>query len=436
MITYLIDKSESEPVYIQIYNQMKSDIESGKIQFGEKLPSKRTFAANLGVSIITVENAYAQLAAEGYIRSVPKKGFFAEKVTAHLSEKNVKKKTEDQNSSVQQFPENDKFPFALWARLMREELSVNQKKLLIRPPGQGVYELREAISNHLKSFRNMDVSPDMIIIGAGTEYLYLLINILFGGNYIFGIEDPGYRKISDIYRSLNIRCEFIPVLENGIDTDCLRSRKIDIVHISPSHHFPTGTVTSIGKRYALLEWASESPDRFIIEDDYDSELRLSGKPVPSMFSIDAIDKVIYMNTFSRSLSSTIRISYMVLPESLMKKFSSKLSLYSCTVSNFEQYTLARFISEGYFEKHINRMRKYYRECRDRTIEKLKNTYSADEITISGENAGLHCVVNFNNDKTDEDMLENLREYGFKARSVSEFYCSRDSVCDHSFIIYY
>lgn len=436
MITYIIDKSESEPVYIQIYNQMKSDIESGKIQNGEKLPSKRTFAANLGVSIITVENAYAQLAAEGYIRSVPKKGYFAEKIAAPLSEKTVKKKTEELKSSAQQFPENDKFPFALWARLMREELSVNQKKLLVRPPGQGVYELREAISEHLKSFRNMNVSPDRIVIGAGTEYLYLLINVLFGGNYVFGIEDPGYRKISDIYRSINIRCEFIPMLENGIDTDFLKSRKIDIVHISPSHHFPTGTVTSIGKRYALLEWASESPDRYIIEDDYDSELRLSGKPVPSMFSIDAIDKVIYMNTFSRSLSSTIRISYMILPESLMSKFSSKLSLYSCTVSNFEQYTLARFISEGYFEKHINRMRKYYRECRDNTIERLKKCCSEYEITISGEDAGLHCVVNFNTDKTDEDMLERLREYGFKARSVSEFYCSRDSECDHSFIIYY
>jgi hypothetical protein len=394
MLSYELDNTRSEPLYVQIYEKIKDDIELGDIKQGEKLPSKRTFAAQLGVSIITVENAYNQLVDEGCIRSVPKKGYYArsiEKNIAVIVERELPCKVQsDENSDM----ENGLFPFTVWAKLMREELSSNQRKLLTNPPFEGAYELRNAIAEHLKRFRNIKVTPKQIIIGAGTEYLYMLINLLFGNNYIFGVEEPGYSKIADIYTNYNIKCEHIPMLDDGVDIDYLKSIKTDIIHISPSHHFPTGVITSIGKRYALLEWASQSLDRYIIEDDYDSEFRLSGKPVPSLFSIDVMDKVIYMNTFSKSLSSTIRISYMILPVTLLEKFRKKLGFYSCPVSTFEQYTLARFIDEGYFEKHINRMRVHYKRCRNHLFEQMKKFDIFRNAEVSGKNSGLHCVVKF------------------------------------------
>ncbi|HEZ7990783.1 MAG TPA: PLP-dependent aminotransferase family protein, partial [Ruminococcus sp.] len=332
--------------------------------------------------------------------------------------------------------ENEMFPFAVWAKLMREELSGNQRNLLTKPPFEGVYELRYAISEHLKQFRNITACPEQIIIGAGAEYLYMLMNILFGNSYIFAVEEPGYSKIAEIYANYGIKCERIPVMTDGIDVSYLKELKTDIIHISPSHHFPTGAITSVGKRYALLEWASQSPDRFIIEDDYDSEFRLSGKPIPSMYSIDVMDKVIYMNTFSKSLASTIRISYMVLPPSLLHKFREKLGFCSCPVSTFEQYTLARFISEKYFEKHINRMRVHYKTCRSQLFERMKDHSIFNNSSISGENSGLHCVVKFETDLSDEELLEKVTQLGFKAAMMKKYYHNTIQKNMHTLVFFY
>lgn len=436
MLYYELNNTRSEPLYVQIYEKIKNDIELGEIKSGEKLPSKRTFAAQLGISIITVENAYNQLVDEGYIRSIPKKGYYARSI-----EKNIDaiagrelpcKVQSDENDDI----ENELFPFTVWAKLMRDELSNNQRKLLTKPPFEGVYELRNAIAEHLKRFRNIKVMPEQIIIGAGTEYLYMLINLLFGDNYIFGVEEPGYSKIADIYTNYNIKCEHIPMLDDGIDMDYLKNIKADIIHISPSHHFPTGAITSIGKRYALLEWASQSPDRYIIEDDYDSEFRLSGKPIPSLFSIDVMDKVIYMNTFSKSLSSTIRISYMILPATILEKFRKSFGFYSCPVSNFEQYTLARFIDEGYFERHINRMRVHYKKCRNYLFEQMKKFDIFRNAEISGENAGLHCTVKFDTTLSDDVLLESITELGFKASMIKKYYYEKNQPDLHTLIFFY
>lgn len=436
MLSYELDNTRSEPLYVQIYEKIKDDIELGEIKPDEKLPSKRAFAIQLGISVITVENAYNQLIDEGYIRSVPKKGYFTRTV-----EKNIKAVAERELACEVQSEENEEaanqlFPFTVWAKLMREELSGNQSKLMTKPPFEGVYELRSAIAGHLRRFRNISVVPEQIIIGAGTEYLYMLINLLFGNNYIFGVEEPGYSKIAKIYENYNIKCEHIPMLDDGVDIDYLKSIKTDIIHISPSHHFPTGAITSIGKRYALLEWASQSPDRYIIEDDYDSEFRLSGKPVPSMFSIDVMDKVIYMNTFSKSLSSTIRISYMILPAALLESFKSKLGFYSCPVSAFEQYTLARFINEGYFEKHINRMRVHYKKCRNYLFEQMQKFDIFRNAEISGENSGLHCVVKFDTKLTDDMLLEEITKLGFKASLMKKYYYEQNRPDNHRLIFFY
>ena len=436
MITYELDKSVSEPLYVQIYRKIKRDIETGAIKCDEKLPSKRHFAQNLGVSIITVENAYNQLIAEGYIRSVPKKGFFAEKLNANIF-------AEKKNESEKNVPaakiaddENRLFPFTVWAKLMREELSENQSKLLKKPPFEGVFELRAAISRHLKQFRNITASPEQIIIGAGSEYLYMLMYILFGNDKIFAVEEPGYSKITEIYANYGLKYERIPVLSDGVDADYLKRANVNILHISPSHHFPTGVITSVGKRYSLLEWASGSEERFIIEDDYDSEFRLAGKPIPSLYSIDVMDKVIYMNTFSKSLASSIRISYMVLPQKFLQKYKEKLSFCSCPVSTFEQYTLARFIDEGYFEKHINRMRVHYKKCRNELFERMKKCDLFKDAAISGENSGLHCVVKFSSDMSDEELLAKVTELGFKAAMIKDFYHSGTAQNYHELVFAY
>lgn len=434
MLTYELDRTIREPLYVQLYNFIRMDIESGVLTADSKLPSKRSFAQHLGVSLITVENSYSQLLAEGYIRSEEKKGYYVEKIEKKIENTEISEDSEIENELPEDF-DNKLFPFTIWAKIMRDELSENQTKLLTKPPFEGVYELRKAISEHLRNFRNIQASPNQIIIGAGTEYLYMLINILFGSNYIFGLEDPGYSKIANIYNEYNIKCEYIPMMEDGMDIDYLKKNKVDIIHISPSHHFPTGVVTSIGKRYALLEWASKSPDRYIIEDDYDSEFRLSGKPVSSLYGIDVIDKVIYMNTFSKSLASTIRISYMVLPKSLMKRFHERLGFFSCPVSTFEQHTLARFIGEGYFERHINRMRRHYKKRKEELFEDMKKYDIFKNSSISGENSGLHCVVKFDTDKTDEELLEEVILYGFQASMMKDYYfISREDT--HTLVFYY
>ena len=436
MITYELDKAGTEPLYVQIYNKIKSDIEQCVIKPDEKLPSKRNFAANLGVSVITVENAYNQLIAEGYIRSVPQKGFYAEKLGLNNP---PEKSAEQSRLSVLSQPndaENKLFPFTIWAKIMREELSSNQTRLLEKPTFEGVYELRAAISRHLKQFRNITASPEQIIIGAGSEYLYMLMNILFGKNYVFAVEEPGYSKIAEIYANYGIKCERIPVMNDGIDVDFLKKINANIIHISPSHHFPTGVITSVSKRYSLLEWASGSADRFIIEDDYDSEFRLAGKPIPSMYSIDVMDKVIYMNTFSKSLASTIRISYMVLPPKFLQKYKEKLGFCSCPVSTFEQYALARFIDEGYFEKHINRMRVHYKKCRAELFERMKKCEIFRNSEISGENSGLHCIVKFQTDLSDEQLLESVLALGFKAMMIKNYYHSAAKEDFHTLIFPY
>ena len=435
MLMYVLDKNSSDPVYIQIYDHIRQDIETGILRSGEKLPSKRAFSEQNGISISTVENAYGQLIAEGYIRSVAKKGYFVEKLTGvPVLPQNAL--TEEVIASVENpaEPLASLFPFSVWAKLMREELVSNHVRLATRPPAEGAYALRKAIAGYLKSFRNMEISPEQVIIGAGTEYLYILIRILLGEHSVMAVEEPGYRKIADIYKSLGMKLHLIPMQEDGIDMEALRRSEADVVHISPSHHFPTGVITSVAKRYALLGWASEG--RYIIEDDYDSEFRLSARPIPSMFSFDVTDRVIYMNTFTKSLTPTIRIGYMILPKTLMKRFRERLQSLSCPVSAFEQYTLARFIEEGYFEKHIRRLRRHCKEGRERLMESIANGGIFQDAKVSGSQAGMHCVVTFQTDKPDREVLQIVREQGFHAALLSEYYRIPPGSDLHKLIIYY
>lgn len=430
MLTYSFDKRGSESLYEYLYNCMKTDIMNGVLAANEKLPSKRVFASNHGVSIVTVENTYGQLMAEGYIYSKPKSGYYVSPIQSQI----VPIREESDLISIQEMAseENainlisnhtapDNFPFSIWAKLTRQILSEQSAKLLTPPPAGGIYELRTAIARHLRDFRGIEASPEQIMIGAGTEYLYSLIVQLLGKNLVYGLENPSSRKIRNIYEALGVKVAPLEMDDEGIRLDAENLTIPDIIQISPSHHFPTGIVTSVSRRYGLLQWANESSNRYILEDDYDSEFRLQGKPIPSLFSMDTTDKVIYFNTFTKSLASTIRISYMVLPKSLLHLYYSKLGFYACTVSNFEQYTLAAFIREQYFEKHINRMRNHYRSLRDTLIAALFESPLAPKIKISQEHAGLHFLLHFDSTRSDKELTARANKNHLILAFVSDYY---------------
>ncbi len=430
MLTYSFSDIGSDSLYEYLYKCIKNDILAGALSPGDRLPSKRSFAKHLNISTITIENAYAQLLAEGYIYSIPKKGYYAADIAAgpspapaSPSQEPVPEQEEETYfadfTSSQTHP--DTFPFSIWAKLMREVIGSRSPDLMKNPPIGGIFPLRQAIAGHLKEFRGMDVKPQQIIVGAGTEYLYGLLIQLLGHGKIYGVEDPGYQKISAIYKSNHVACRHIPMDKHGICIGKLEELGADIVHISPSHHFPTGIVTPISRRYELLGWAAASDARYIIEDDYDCEFRFMGKPIPSLQSIDVMEKVIYMNTFTKTLASTIRISYMVLPGRLAEQFRETMGFYSCTVSNFEQYTLARFLADGHFERHINRMRNFYHGQRDLLLGYLKNSPLSPHITIMEEDAGLHFLMCVDTSVPDGAVLQKAKSLGLRLTSLSQYY---------------
>ncbi|RGH07886.1 PLP-dependent aminotransferase family protein [Clostridium sp. OM05-9] len=446
MLTYALENRGTDTLYEYLYKQIKTDILSKKLVAGERLPSKRLLAKNLNVSTITVENAYSQLVAEGYIYSIPKSGYYVTDISADLMkplperpakqfEKPKEKKTYfadfASNSTVE-----DAFPFSIWSKLLKEVMAENSKELMSRSPSKGVYELRSAVAGYLYQFRGMDVKPEQVIIGAGTEYLYGLIIQLLGYDKCYAVEDPGYQKISRIYQAQNVCCKFVAMDGNGINMEALEESGADVLHISPAHHFPTGLVTPVSRRYELLSWASRKDNRYIIEDEYDSEFRLVGKPVPTLESIDVGEKVIYINTFSKSLSSTIRISYMVLPESLMRRYDEMLSFYACTVSNIEQYTLARFITDGCLEKHINRMRNYYREQRDLVLACIKKYMNPDKIRIREENSGLHFLLEIDTNYSDDRLRNNAEARDVHISFLSQYYRNTENARYHTLVINY
>ena len=421
MVTYELKKSPGVPLYEALYRCIRGDILSGKLKPGEKLPSKRALAQNLEVSKITVETAYSQLLSEGYLRSEEKVGYFVEAVERPVLRKGEPKEAADtpRQPWLLDLTANgtEQFPFSVWMKLQREVMLDYGQDLLKPLPNRGLPELRQAIARHLSDFRGMQVDPENILIGAGTDFLYNLLMQLLGREKTYAVEEPGYGKIRKIYAAGGVNCVSAPMDEQGVMPEGLSGA--DVLHLSPSHHYPTGLVTPVGRRMALLDWAGDS--RWIIEDDYDSEFRFDAHPVPAMQSLDGRGRVIYMNTFSKTLAPSIRISYMVLPEGLMEAFQRKLGFYSCTVPSFEQYTLARFLSRGYFEKHINRMRKSYRNRRNTVISLLNRCPFADRLTILEQDAGLHFLLKVDTALTDRELTARLTRAGIRVQALSEFY---------------
>lgn len=428
MLTLSFNKER--PLYEQLYSHIRKEIECGNIAAGEKLPSKRALSVHLKISVVTIETAYSLLAAEGYIYSVPGSGYYAESLPAPL--KPAKKAVAAAAAQMPQKREylydfrtnrvdTELFPFSVWARLSREVLSSGREELLLSCSGKGVYTLRQAIAEYLRSFRGMDAEPEQIVVGAGGEYLTGLLVQLLGREKIYGVENPGYPKT---YRVFSANCRRVAPIEldaGGARAESLLAENIQVAHITPSHHFPLGTVMPAARRHEILSWAYSSRDRYIIEDDYDSDFRLYGKPVPSLQSLDWDSRVIYLNTFTKSLAPSMRISYMVLPPSLLGDYEKKLGFYACTVPVFEQLILAEFMKRGHFERHISRMRKLYLSRRDFLIKALRDSSLSSALDIRGANAGMHLLVSSKYGLGEKELIERAAGQGVRVYGLSDYY---------------
>ena len=418
MLTYPLSKESGRSLYEQLYEGIRRDILSGTLPAHQRLPSKRALAQHLEVSIITVQNAYEQLAAEGYIYSQEKRGYYVSPVERPLqaaARQPAPLPPEPEQKTyfldlVTNSIDRAYFPFTVWAR--------------------------RAISDYLRQFRGMNVDSGQIIVGAGTEFLYSLLIQLLGREKCYAVEDPGYSKIAEIYRSHQVNLRRVGLDEKGLSTRLLRRQEADIVHLSPSHHYPTGIVMPIGRRQELLRWAEEQEGRWILEDDYDSEFRFVGRPIPTLFSIDEAQRVIYLNTFSKTIAPSIRISYMILPPRLMEVYREKLGFYACTVSGFEQYTLAKFMAQGRYEQHLSRMKARYRQKRDAVIAMLRSSPLADRVEIMEQDAGLHFLVRLDTRLPDAALRSRAAEQGVRLALLSDYYSARSSAPQHIVVVNY
>ncbi|MCI8387144.1 MAG: PLP-dependent aminotransferase family protein [Clostridiales bacterium] len=416
-------KLKDEPLYKALASELKNGILTGRLKNGERLPSKRAMSSEKQLSLITVQNAYELLCAEGYLKSEERRGYFVSYSGKLMSDDIPPVKLPDTSKPRYDFKSSstaaEGFPFYTWTRIMRETLSEKDTRLLAAIDPKGVYELRREISKRLAITRGIYCSPEQIIIGAGSEYLVGLVYQLLG-RHSYAFENPGFTKAAKIYQRLGASLDFIATDSEGIRTDLISANKsLEVVHVTPSHSFPLGTVMSPQRRFELLEWVSDAPERRIVEDDFDSEFRYDGHSYPSLYSLDKSDSVIYMNTFTRTLAPSMRIGYMVLPPKLLAKFEQSFMFYSSTVPALEQYVLARFIADGSFERHINRMRKIYRSRRDTLIDAL-NAEFGGKIDILGKEAGVHLLIRLHGDLNESDIIDRAKNAGILLSGISEF----------------
>ncbi|HHX36591.1 MAG TPA: PLP-dependent aminotransferase family protein [Clostridiaceae bacterium] len=426
MLTYPLEKRGKMPLYQYLYQCIRDDIIAGNLAKGSKLPSKRELAQNLNVSVITVQNAYEELQIEGYITSMERRGFYVLRdesgipVIPHRTGTAlaITEQTPDQQTAVGKktpppadltgkncLPQD--FPYTSWARTMRAVLKDNPPELLEAPPSKGLRPLRAAIAKHLWAYRGIQTAPERIVVGSGAEHLYGMIVTLLGRNLLYATEDPGYQKFRKLINNQGADVVAVPIDHDGLRCDQLKASGADVVHLSPAHHFPTGTVMTLGRRRELLQWGhADTANRWFIEDDYDCELRLRGRPVSTLYALNQGHQVIYMNTFSCTLSPAMRIAYLVLPDELIETYERTCGYYTCTVPVLEQLTLARFIEQGDFGRHINRARTAGRNRRSSLLHTIRQSELSKIATIDEKDAGLHFLLRLHGtyDQTARDQL--------------------------------
>ncbi len=433
MLSYDMNQRGQLPLYEHLYRCIKQDILSGAIACDERLPSKRRLAQHLGISLITVEGAYNQLLAEGYIYTQPRRGYYACKLThdarnlqaggkaqsAHAqaqANQNLASHAQSQAPVIADFSRSatrcQKLAADIWGKALRSALSQEpQDELFAVLDAQGSMRLRQAIASYLHDARGMNVDPTQIVIGAGAQSLYTYISLLFGTDAPIALENPGYPRLCNTYAALGHTTCPIDTDKEGANVFQLERTRAQLAHVMPSHQFPTGHVMSISRRYELLGWAARRGERYIVEDDYDWEFRFAGMPIPSLQSIDVNDKVIYISTFSKSLNAALRVAFMVLPHSLTTRFRERLGFLSSTVSSLDQVALARLIESGDYEKHLNRYRKQCRRTRDELIDALESSTISNQLRISEKDSGLHFVLELDCATPQDQIAAKMREGG-------------------------
>lgn len=466
-MTFPLRTDGTECLYEQIYEHIKKEIKAGKLLSGEKLPSTRFLAEYLQVARSTVDYAYGQLLSEGYIESMPCKGYFVCPMEDLLQLDVIEDKKKRQFGShagnglderLSEGPEeigqraaadgrsgreaytgtevNDGFlvdfspyeidmsgfPFSVWKKITKNILTFANSELFARGEAQGDYALRQTIARYLHSSRGVNCRPEQIIVGAGNDYLLMLLEKIMGRRVQIAMENPTYKRSYKIFRSFAWQITTVDMDEAGMCSDKLEQADASTAYVMPSHQFPTGTVMPIGRRMELLKWAGGGAERYLIEDDYDSEFRFHGKPIPALQASDRQGKVIYMGTFSKAIAPAIRISFMVLPDTLLEKYLKTCSFYSCTVSRIDQSILNEFIRDGYFERHLNKMRKLYRAKHDLLLECLQPFRG--RFAVSGENAGLHLLLTSKSGVPEGELVrratsQKVRVYGLSESMVEE-----------------
>lgn len=423
MTEFTLRFEEGSPLYDQLYRYIVSLIRSGTLVQGEKLPSKRALAEHLGVSLTTVEKAYGLLLAEGYLESYPRSGCRVAPALAAIPAppRSVPAPAQERERLDECFStsavDTSVFPFATWARLSREAVYQNPG-LLQRGEGQGDWRLRSALSDFLHQYRGVNCSPEQVVLGAGLEgVMWILLQLL--PEAVFGLEDPGYGSLRRLLDNLGRRYVPVPQDERGMEISALERSGADVAYVTPSHQFPMGITTPVGRRGELLRWAYEKPGRYLIEDDYDSEFRYASRPIPAMQALDEGGRVIYVGTFSRTIAPSIRVAYLILPPELLERYRQKFNHASATVSRFEQETLYRFLVSGAYGRHLRRVGNLYRKRRDTLCSALE-----DWGELRGADGGLHLLFTLPG-REEKDLADRAARAGYRVRGLEEYCLGKD-----------
>jgi GntR family transcriptional regulator / MocR family aminotransferase len=429
-ITIVLDHASGEPLYLQLYQFIKSEILTGKIEPESKLPSKRKLAIHLDISQTTVETAYEQLLAEGYVESIPRKGLYVKEINSDLFSKKDErvnpqreKRDKPSDSFIVDFSHGkialEAFPHTIWRRLSIQSLYEEESALFFNGERQGEWALREQLAHYVYQSRGVRCTPEQIIIGAGTQYLINLLTMILGRDRVFSMEEPGFHRIREAFKDQGVLLKPIPLDQDGININLLYESGAEVTYVTPSHQFPIGMVMPITRRMELLQWAHER-EGYIIEDDYDGEFRYKGKPIPSLQGLDKSGRVVYLGTFSKSLIPSLRISFMVLPMSLLEKYNNHFSIYKQTVSRLHQHTLELFMKNGHWERHLNRMRTVYRKKQQKLIQAIEK-YLRKQVEIVGDESGLHILLKVNAQSSETKLIEQAAQMGVKVYPTSVYY---------------
>ena len=434
-LTINLKSKDKAPLYEQIYQYIKENIQSGKIPYGEKLPSTRALSRHLEVSRSTVELAYEQLLSEGYVETEPCRGYYVAQIEElyHLDAMEVSPDTEQKQQESKRkyrydFTPNGvdlkSFPYNAWRKLSREILSDDRVELFRSGDSMGEYSFRKAICTYLYQARGVNCTPSQIIVGAGSDYLLMLLCAILGREHIVAVENPTYKQAYRLFRSLSYKVVPVDMDRYGMKVEELRGEDADIAYVTPSHQYPTGIVMPIKRRMELLRWADEADGRYIIEDDYDSEFRYKGKPIPALQGYDRHEKVVYLGTFSKSIAPALRLSYMVLPRPLLKSYEENCRFVNSTVSKVDQLIVQRFIEEGYYERHLNKTRALYKSRHDQLIAGLKPL--SCQCRISGEHAGVHLLLTFVNGMTEQELIARAEKEDIRVYGLSDYFARKDA----------